>query len=130
MIAELGGPVDLIEIPEKHLKPMPVVASIQSNASGYVTEVDARAIGLSMIHLKAGRTKSSDPIDHGVGLSEIVSKGQWLDKGEPIAMAHCRDQKQLDFLQSQIPKLIHLNQKKPSVTNLIKEVLTSNEGLN
>ena len=112
------------------LKPMPVVASIQSNASGYVTEVNARAIGLSMIHLKAGRTKSSDPIDHGVGLSEIVSKGQWLDKGEPIAMAHCRDQKQLDFLQSQIPKLIHFNQKKPSVTNLIKEVLTSNEGLN
>ena len=130
MIAELGGPVDLIEIPEKHLKPMPVVASIQSNASGYVTEVDARAIGLSMIHLKAGRTKSSDPIDHGVGLSKIVSKGQWLDKGEPLAMAHCRDQKQLDFLQSQIPKLIHFNQKKPSVTNLIKEVLTSNEGLN
>jgi len=130
MISELGGPSDLLENPEKHLKPMPVIGSIQSNSSGYISEIDARAIGLSMIHLKAGRTKSSDPIDHGVGLSEIVSKGQWLNKGEPLALAHCRDQEQLDFLQSEIPSLIQLDKNKPKVPSLIKEVLSSNEALN
>jgi thymidine phosphorylase len=130
MITELGGPSDLMERPEKHLKPMPVITPIRSNSSGYISEIDARAIGLSMIHLKAGRTKSSDAIDHGVGLSNIVSKGQWVSKGDPIATAHCRDQKQLDFLQLEFPSLIKLDEKEPQLPNLIKEVLSSNQDLN
>ncbi len=129
MISELGGPSDLIEHPQKHLKAMPVIGAIQSSSSGYISDIDARAIGLSMIHLKAGRTKSSDPIDHGVGLSKVASKGQWLDQGETLAIAHCRDQKQLDFLQSEIPKFIQVNKNKPEASSLIKEVLTSNGDL-
>jgi len=130
MISELGGPKDLMENPEKHLKPMPVIGSIESNSSGYISEIDARAIGLSMIHLKAGRTKSSDQIDHGVGLNKIVGKGEWISKGDPLAMAYCRDQTQLDFLKSEIPSLIQLVEKKPKVPSLIKEVFSLNEGLN
>ena len=129
MITELGGPSDLMERPEKHLKPMPVITPIQSNSSGFISEIDARAIGLSMIHLKAGRTKSSDAVDHGVGLSNIVSKGQWVSKGDPIAMAHCRDQKQLDYLQLEFPSLIKLDEKEPQLPNLIKEVFKSNQDL-
>ena len=127
MVSELGGPSDLMENPEKHLKPMPIIGSIQSNSSGYISEIDVRAVGVSMIHLKAGRTKSTDSIDHGVGLSEIVSLGQWVNKGDSIAMAHCRDKDQLDFLKSNIPSLIQLSENMPEAQNLIKEVLSSNE---
>ena len=129
MITELGGPSDLMERPEKHLKPMPVITPIQSNSSGFISEIDARAIGLSMIHLKAGRTKSSDAVDHGVGISNIVSKGKWVSKGDPIAVAHCRDQKQLDYLQLEFPSLIKLDEKEPQLPNLIKEVFNSNQDL-
>ena len=127
MVSELGGPSDLMENPEKHLKPMPIIGSIQSNSSGYISEIDVRAVGVSMIHLKAGRTKSTDSIDHGVGLSEIVSLGQWVNKGDSLAMAHCRDKDQLDFLKSNIPSHIQLSENMPKAQNLIKEVLSSNE---
>ena len=130
MISELGGPTDIIENPEKHLKPMPLICPIESKSSGYISGVDAREIGVSMIYLKAGRTKSSDPIDHGVGLSEIVSKGEWVSKGEPLALAHCRNQDQLDFLQSKIPSFIQMDEIKPKLTSVVKEVFSSNKDLN
>ena len=130
MISELGGPTDIIENPEKHLKPMPLICPIESKSSGYISGVDAREIGVSMIYLKAGRTKSSDPIDHGVGLSEIVSKGEWVSKGEPLALAHCRNQDQLDFLQSKIPSFIQMEEIKPKLTSVVKEVFSSNKDLN
>ena len=47
-----------MENANQYLTPMPIISPIVSTSSGYVSEMNARAIGLSMIHLKAGRTKS------------------------------------------------------------------------
>lgn len=126
MISALGGPSDLLEKSHKHLVPMPVIRPIVAKSSGHVLEMDVRAIGLSMIHLKAGRTKSSDPIDHGVGLSDIVEIGQWVDKGEPLAIAHTRDKEQLSYLQETIPGFISLGAKHIEPPTLIHEILGSN----
>ncbi len=125
MISALGGPSDLLEKSHKYLKPMPVIRPIVSNSSGYVSEMDVRAIGLSMIYLKAGRTKSSDPIDHGVGLSDIIEIGKWVDKGEALAIAHTRDKDQLIYLQDTIPKVISLSDKNVEPPILIHEILGS-----
>ena len=129
MIYELGGPIDLLEKPNKHLNPMPIISPVKSKASGYISEIDVRAVGLSMIHLKAGRTKSTDPIDHGVGLSEIVSVGQWVSKGDTLAMAHCRDKDQISYLEKTLPPLITLNDNQITSPVLIHEVLSSNNGV-
>ena len=129
MIYELGGPIDLLEKPNKHLNPMPIISPVKSKTSGYISEIDVRAVGLSMIHLKAGRTKSTDPIDHGVGLSEIVSVGQWVNKGDTLAMAHCRDKDQISYLEKTLPPLITLNDNQITSPVLIHEVLSSNNGV-
>ena len=129
MIYELGGPIDLLEKPNKHLNPMPIISPVKSKASGYISEIDVRAVGLSMIHLKAGRTRSTDPIDHGVGLSEIVSVGQWVSKGDTLAMAHCRDKDQISYLEKTLPSLITLNDNQITSPVLIHEVLSSNNGV-
>ena len=129
MIYELGGPIDLLEKPNKHLNPMPIISPVKSKVSGYISEIDVRAVGLSMIHLKAGRTKSTDPIDHGVGLSEIVSVGQWVSKGDTLAMAHCRDKDQISYLEKTLPSLITLNDNQITSPVLIHEVLNSNNGV-
>ena len=129
MIYELGGPIDLLEKPNKHLNPMPIISPVKSKVSGYISEIDVRAVGLSMIHLKAGRTKSTDPIDHGVGLSEIVSVGQWVSKGDTLAMAHCRDKNQISYLEKTLPSLITLNDNQITSPVLIHEVLSSNNGV-
>ena len=76
------------------------------------------AIGLNMIHLKAGRTKASDSIDHGVGLTDIVNIGQWIDTGQPLAYAHVRNDDQAQYLQQTLP--IYLCS---SVKTLLKQYL-------
>ena len=127
MIHSLGGPIDLMENANQYLTPMPIISPIVSTSSGYVSEMNAREIGLSMIHLKAGRTKSIDPIDHGVGLSNIVSIGQWVDKGEPLVLAHVRDKDQINYLQKIISSVFTLSEQSPSIPNLIYETISSNK---
>ena len=127
MIHSLGGPIDLMENANQYLTPMPIISPIVSTSSGYVSAMNAREIGLSMIHLKAGRTKSIDPIDHGVGLSNIVSIGQWVDKGEPLVLAHVRDKDQINYLEGILPSIFTLSEKSPSIPNLIYETISSNK---
>ena len=127
MIHSLGGPIDLMENTNQYLTPMPIISPIVSTSSGYVSAMNAREIGLSMIHLKAGRTKSIDPIDHGVGLSNIVSIGQWVDKGEPLVLAHVRDKDQINYLKGILPSIFTLSEKSPSIPNLIYETISSNK---
>jgi thymidine phosphorylase len=127
MIHSLGGPIDLMENANQYLTPMPIISPIVSTSSGYVSEMNAREIGLSMIHLKAGRTKSIDPIDHGVGLSNIVSIGQWVDKGEPLVLAHVRDKDQINYLQKIISSVFTLSEQSPSIPSLIYETISSNK---
>ena len=125
MIHSLGGPKDLLDKTNQYLTPMPIITPIVSNSSGYISEMNARDIGLSMINLKAGRTKSIDPIDHGVGLSNIVNIGQWVDKGEPLAMGHVRDKSQISYLQETLPSVFNLTKDRPATPSLIYEIISS-----
>ena len=111
----------------QYLTPMPIISPIVSTSSGYISEMNTREIGLSMIHLKAGRTKSIDPIDHGVGLSNIVSIGQWVDKGEPLVLAHVRDKDQINYLQKIISSVFTLSEQSPLIPSLIYETISSNK---
>jgi thymidine phosphorylase len=89
--------------------------------------MDVRAIGLNMIHLKAGRTKASDSIDHGVGLTDIVNIGQWIDTGQPLAYAHVRNDDQVQYLQQTLPSTIQFSENPPEKSPLVYEILSSNK---
>ena len=89
--------------------------------------MDVRAIGLNMIHLKAGRTKASDSIDHGVGLTDIVNIGQWVDTGQPLAYAHVRNDHQIQYLQQTLPSTVKFSETPPETAPLVYEILSSNK---
>ena len=127
MIHALGGPGDLLEKTDDYLVPMPIINPILSKSSGYITEMDVRAVGLNMIHLKAGRTKASDSIDHGVGLTDIVSIGQWVDTGQPLAYAHVRNNDQVQYLQQTLPSTVQFSENLPETIPLVYEILSSNK---
>ncbi|HEV3055864.1 MAG TPA: thymidine phosphorylase, partial [Solirubrobacteraceae bacterium] len=75
MIAELGGPSDLLEHPDQHLPSAPVTVAVESSDAGTVVSVDTRAVGVAIIGLGGGRARETDPIDHGVGLTEVAAIG-------------------------------------------------------
>ena len=93
MVAQLGGPADLVEAPERHLAAAPVELAAEPAQAGIVTAVQVRAVGLAVIALGGGRTRETDPVDHAVGLTEVAAPGERVGPGErPLALVHARDE--------------------------------------
>ncbi len=84
MVYQLGGPIDLIEKPNKYLNNSSKEIDIFHQIPGYVSEINTRNLGLVIMQLGGGRKKSSDKIDHSVGLKNIASLGEYVDKNKPI----------------------------------------------
>ena len=93
MAAELGGPSDLLEAPDRHLRAAPVVRDVEPAQSGTVAAVDVRAVGMAVVGLGGGGARESDPVDHSVGFTEVAALGERVGPGErPLAVVHARDE--------------------------------------
>jgi len=93
MVAELGGPADLVEAPDRHLPVAPVTVAAEPVEAGVVASVDVRAVGLAVVALGGGRLRETDPVDHAVGLTDVAAPGERVGRGErPLAHVHARDQ--------------------------------------
>jgi thymidine phosphorylase len=93
MVAELGGPGDLVEAPSRHLPDAPVVKPIEPAEPGTVASIDVRAVGIAIVNLGGGRAREDDVVDHGVGLTEVAALGERVEPGgRPLALLHARDE--------------------------------------
>jgi thymidine phosphorylase len=122
MVAGLGGPLDLLEKPQHYLPQAPIVKPILASHSGYVCAMDVRAIGLSLVTLKAGRSKADDAIDYAVGLSGMVQIGDYIEQGQPLAVAHVRNDNQLALINQELVNLIQLAPDAPRLEPIVKEI--------
>jgi thymidine phosphorylase len=94
MIAELGGPTDLLTRSTRYLPHAPIVEPVFPQAEGYVARVDARAVGNLLVGLGGGRRVAGEALDLAVGLSEVSAIGTRVGKGRPLAMVHARSPEQ------------------------------------
>ena len=122
MVAGLGGPPDLLEKPQHYLPQAPIVKPILASHSGYVCAMDVRAIGLSLVTLKAGRSKADDAIDYAVGLSGMAQIGDYIEQGQPLAVAHVRNDNQLALINQELVNLIQLAPDASRLEPLVKEI--------
>ena len=92
MVAELGGPSQLVDAPDRFLAPAPVVVPVWPREAGTVAAIDVRAIGIAIVTLGGGRARETDRVDHSVGLTEVTALGDRVGPGErPLATVHARD---------------------------------------
>ena len=92
MVAELGGPSDLLDAPSRHLPGAPVVRPIEPGSAGVVSAIDVRAVGIAIVNLGGGRAREDDVVDHSVGLTEVAALGERVEPGgRPLALVHARD---------------------------------------
>ncbi len=93
MVAELGGPADLVSDPGRHLQPAPIVRPVEPLEAGVVTAIDVRALGIAVINLGGGRARDTDVVDHGVGLTEVAGLGEGVGPGErPLVLVNAKDE--------------------------------------
>jgi thymidine phosphorylase len=92
MVHGLGGPVDLLDHPDKYLQSAPIQRPVLALADGWLAACDTRAIGMSVIDLGGGRRRPQDRIDHRVGFTDFLALGTRVNKGDRIAMVHAADE--------------------------------------
>jgi thymidine phosphorylase len=88
MVAALGGPSDFVENPD--LPAASVSRPVAPERPGYVTRVDARAVGLVVTGLGGNRRREDDQIDYGVGLADVAPIGAEVGPDRPLAIVHAR----------------------------------------
>ncbi len=95
MVTALGGPATLLEAPDQFLPRAPIARPVEPAASGSVSSVDVRAVGVAIVTLGGGRTRETDSVDHAVGLTDVVGIGEDVAPGpggRPLAILHARDE--------------------------------------
>ena len=112
MVAALGGPNDLMENPDKHLKYAPLKQTVYSDEAGYVASMNSREIGLSIIQLGGGRKVASDAVDHCVGYADFCKIGDVVDVQSPLATVYANDEDSLQVAANTLKQSIQISQEK------------------
>jgi thymidine phosphorylase len=88
MVSALGGPADLLEAPDQYLAQSRTQVPVVATRSGYISAIDCRALGLTVVNLGGGRRLPADRIDFAVGLTELAELGTRVEAGQTLAMVH------------------------------------------
>jgi thymidine phosphorylase len=73
-----------------------VVRELPAQAAGIVRELHAREVAAVAMALGAGRERKEDPVDHAVGVVCLAKRGNRVERGEPLAEIHARDEAAAD----------------------------------
>lgn len=87
LVHNQGGDARLVDRPEL-LPTAKIQQEVESQKSGWITEIDTAGIGKAAQILGAGRSKKGESIDLAVGLEVLAKPGEWIEAGQPLAVIH------------------------------------------
>jgi thymidine phosphorylase len=123
MIAELGGPTDLLTRASRYLPVAPIIEPIFPLAEGYVASVDARAVGNLLVGLGGGRCVAGEALDLAVGLSAVAGIGMRVGKGRPLAVVHARSPEQVSQVAEALRAATVLSERPVSPPPIVHETV-------
>jgi len=113
MIEAQGGDPRVVSEPTRLVvAPMEVV--VRAPAPGFVTSVDALAIGLAAVAMGAGRARADSTIDAAVGLSIDAKPGAEVKAGDPLARIHVRNASDADAIGERIRGAFVIRPERPA----------------
>jgi thymidine phosphorylase len=124
MVAELGGPADLLEAPDRHLRTAAVKVEAEPAEPGVVSAVDVRAVGLVVVALGGGRIREDDAVDHAVGLTDVAAPGEEVAPGgRPLAVVHAADLEAAARAKQALRAAYEVNDRAPKEPPPVLEIL-------
>jgi thymidine phosphorylase len=120
MVAALGGPPDMAEDWRTHLPAAPVIGEVLAREPGFVTAFDGEALGLVVVALGGGRKVETDRIDPAVGLTDVVRRGARVEKGQPLATIHARDEATAEEAAKGVLRAIRIGEA-PALPRLVRD---------
>lgn len=122
MCVALGGPAGFVNNSAKHLARAPVVKAVHT--SGFLAEVDVRAVGNVIIELGGGRRMVGEKLDLSVGFSDVARVGTLLDSETPLAVIHAASDDAAELAEKLLLDACMTSEEAPSIRPVIHEKLT------
>jgi thymidine phosphorylase len=95
MVEAQGGDVSYVDYPDR-IRVAPLSTLVLAPVDGYVHRADALALGRAAATMGAGRQRKTDTVDLGCGLRVLVSAGDRVEAGQPVAELFASTKSRLD----------------------------------
>ncbi|QYO65719.1 thymidine phosphorylase [Leptolyngbya sp. 7M] len=120
---EQGGEKEFCRSPKQLLDSTLDEFIIRADKDGYVSTVDALAIGEAVVSIGGGRRLTEDSIDHGVGYSCEVKIGNEVRYGDVLGVLYCRGKDQAKSVSEKLNAAYRIDEQPTSKPELIKAVI-------
>ncbi len=118
-----GGDKELVYHPDK-LPTASIIEEIQSPLEGYIEHIECDEIGICSLILGGGRETKESDIDLSVGLVLSKKVGDFVRKGEALAVIHANDSEKLRSAKERFLKAYTFSEAPVEKKKLIKGIVT------
>ncbi len=94
---------------------------IEAKADGYLTDLDALAVGQAAVRLGAGRARKEDTISYGAGIECLVKPGQPVTTGQPLLKLHADDETLFDPAVERLAEATSIGPEPPTIPDVVIE---------
>jgi thymidine phosphorylase len=94
---------------------------IHADAGGYLTRLDARAVGVAAWRLGAGRARKEDAVSASAGVVILKKPGDEIERGEPVLELHADDPARFESATESLAGAIGIGPEKPESRPMILE---------
>jgi thymidine phosphorylase len=107
--------------PDKPLPDSPVLGVVPAPRDGFVTRMDAYAVGMASWRLGAGRSRPGEAVSAAAGVMCLAKPGEPVTKGQPVLELHGDDPGRLDAARAELDGAIDFGDAAPPPSPLILE---------
>ena len=91
---------------------------VVASRAGYVSSVDALAVGITAWRLGAGRARKEDSVSASAGVMCLIREGEMVEKDQPLFELHADDQEHLSVGRDSIAGAVEISDEQRSVAPL------------
>lgn len=99
------------------------IENICSDKEGYIEKIACDEIGICSLILGGGRETKESEIDLSVGLVLQKKKGDYVKKGDILAIMHGNDKNKMEIATNRFLAAYTIGENKPTPTPFIKDIL-------
>ena len=122
MISAQGGNANVVDDYSLFKQPK-YTAEIFSECDGYIEHTDAENIGIASVILGAGREKKGDPIDPSAGIVLKKKTGDYVKKGEPLAVFYTDDEGKIEGAKQEFLDAFTFGNERTQPQKLIYKII-------
>jgi pyrimidine-nucleoside phosphorylase len=124
MVVRQGGDERVVDDIDR-LPRAPVNVEVRSPRDGYISRVDALAVGRSSMYLGAGRKHLNDEVDHAVGLLILKKEGDPVSRGEVMAQVLANDRERAQQAVEQLLKAMDISERRLRIGSPVMDLIES-----